>query len=241
MTDIFRLILHSLGKSIHINIKRYKCEICDYAGKTQTDIKIHKKHNHNDNVPFKKCTECEYTSVWQSNIKRHFKQVHQNAREFQCEICGKNFSAKRNYQSHQLTVHNIGHRFEAQKCTYCEYETINKHLLKRHIRSKHEDKPTKCELCDSVLKNSETLKNHVRLMHKADRKIYQCHACSKEFIRLQTMKDHFKMVHEKAPKDMFKCFKCPGLTYQSRTGLTMHVKKHWKIFLRDMTSTALAH
>ena len=90
---------------------------------------------------------------------------------------------------------------------------------------KSEDKPTKCELCDSVLKNSETLKNHVRLMHKADRKIYQCYACSKEFIRLQTMKDHFKMVHEKEPKDMFKCSKCPGLTYQSRTGLTMHVKK----------------
>ena len=210
---------------IHINIKRYKCELCEFAGKTQRDVRIHKNYNHKDNHPLKKCTDCGYTSQWDSNIKRHFKQIHQNAKEFHCEICGKDFTAKHNYQSHQLNVHNIGHRYETHKCTYCEYETIKKNLLTRHIKTKHEDMPTKCELCDSVLKNSETLKNHVRLMHKADRKIYQCHACPKEFIKLETMKDHFKTVHEKAPKEVFECFKCSGVTYATRTGLRMHVKK----------------
>ena len=55
---------------------------------------------------FFKCTVCDYKAKQQSNAIRHVKFMHLNFSEnLYCQICQKNYSRKANYLEHVRTAH----------------------------------------------------------------------------------------------------------------------------------------
>ena len=57
-------------------------------------------------LEFFKCTVCDYKAKQQSNAIRHVKFIHLNFSEnLYCQICQKNYSRKANYLEHVRTAH----------------------------------------------------------------------------------------------------------------------------------------
>ena len=64
------------------------------------------------------CTSCPkgHLSSEGEKLKKHIKIVHENFKNYECETCGKSFSAARSLKKHNHTV-NEGHK--NHKCEFC--------------------------------------------------------------------------------------------------------------------------
>ena len=73
--------------------REHKWDYCGNAFKTKVTLVQHKKSLHSDIRPYK-CRECPSTFKRSGHLKLHEILVHQNSREFQCKLCPKSFNTK---------------------------------------------------------------------------------------------------------------------------------------------------
>jgi hypothetical protein len=113
------------------------------------------------------------------------------------------------------------------KCDKCEYETKNKHDLKRHIKSIHDKiKDFKCNKCEYKCSNNNDLKEHTKRIHDKI-KDNKCDKCEYTCLKKSHLKQHIKYVHDKV-----KDFTCKTCNYCCTTNSDMnkHIKQvHDKI------------
>lgn len=120
-------------------------------------------------------------------LKNHCYSVHREKKAIvTCEICGKSFSVKANFDKHMLShtdkserlaqlkqcehcgewlmtksgiyYHEQIHTSGVQKCTQCEMELPHKIALLAHIRKYHRERNHKCSYCDKSFPVSSELK-----------------------------------------------------------------------------------
>ena len=63
------------GKSIHENMKTFKCSQCEFETARKDSLKRHIESIH-ENMKTFKCSQCEYETSRKDNFKRHQKIKH---------------------------------------------------------------------------------------------------------------------------------------------------------------------
>lgn len=91
-------------KSIHSNIRQFKCNICN-PEKTFATLDHYNKHlaMHQNARKFK-CNHCELSFLQSSHLKSHIQTKHEKIK-FNCDSCNKQFNSNYNLQGHRNRMH----------------------------------------------------------------------------------------------------------------------------------------
>ncbi|KAM6967555.1 zinc finger protein ZFAT [Aplochiton taeniatus] len=151
----------SLASSKVLMVKRgSKCPYCDYYFmKNSTDLQQH-IWAHQGVKPFK-CSLCEYASRNKSNLNAHMNK-HSSEKSHLCDLCGKKFKSKNTLKSHRLNHSAEGKQY---KCSECDFTSVQKPSLLRHMEQHASFKPFRCAHCHYSCNNSGPLKRHYSRKH----------------------------------------------------------------------------
>ena len=90
-------------KAVHIRLKGFRCEYCDYATSGKWSLLKHIKAIHvqikNDHGT------CEFTASEKGQITKHIKDVHDKIRDNICDQCNLSTSDKGSLRKHSKSVH----------------------------------------------------------------------------------------------------------------------------------------
>ncbi|NXI53447.1 ZFAT protein, partial [Chloroceryle aenea] len=113
--------------------------------------------------------------------------------DLECEYCGKLFWYQVHYDMHVRT-HTREHLYY---CSQCNYSSITKNCLKRHVVQKHSNVLLKCptEHCDYSTPDKYKLQAHLKVHTELDKKSYSCPVCEKSFSEDRLIKSHIKTNH----------------------------------------------
>ena len=188
-------------KAVHEKVKRFYCDLCDYACYYSPDLTKHKKF-HENNPLFKArnylgrtknslisetnqeqaCNLCGFTGKCPTKLQHHIKDVHEKVKRFHCDLC--DFAC---YYGYDLKKHQKFHEsnpfFKARK----------KH---KKIHDKNSVKERKCDICDKEFDSPSFLKRHVESVHE-NVKRYFCDVCNFGFYYFPNLRRHYKTKHGK--------------------------------------------
>uniref|UniRef100_UPI0037E9490D zinc finger protein ZFAT n=1 Tax=Semicossyphus pulcher TaxID=241346 RepID=UPI0037E9490D len=151
--------LTAQGKGLMVQ-RADKCPYCDsYFVKNSSDFQRH-IWAHEGVKPYV-CTVCDYTSRSRSNLKTHMNR-HNTERSHLCDLCGKKFKSKVTLKSHRLSHTDEGKRFQ---CSECDFTSVFKPSLLRHMEQHAEFKPFRCAHCHYSCNIAGPLKRHYKLKH----------------------------------------------------------------------------
>ncbi|NXJ65989.1 ZFAT protein, partial [Rostratula benghalensis] len=113
--------------------------------------------------------------------------------DLECEYCGKLFWYQVHYDMHVRT-HTREHLYY---CSQCNYSSITKNCLKRHVIQKHSNILLKCptEHCDYSTPDKYKLQAHLKVHMETDKKNYSCPVCEESFSEDRLIKSHIKTNH----------------------------------------------
>uniref|UniRef100_A0A4W6C3T5 Zinc finger and AT-hook domain containing n=1 Tax=Lates calcarifer TaxID=8187 RepID=A0A4W6C3T5_LATCA len=147
------------GKGLMVQ-RAEKCPYCDsYFLKNSSDFQQH-IWAHQGLKPYL-CNVCDYAGRSRSNLKTHMNR-HNTERRHLCDLCGKKFKSKVTLKSHRLSHTNEGKRFQ---CSECDFTSVSKPSLLRHMEQHAEFKPFRCAHCHYSCNIAGPLKRHYNLKH----------------------------------------------------------------------------
>ncbi|XP_063383310.1 zinc finger protein 84-like [Cydia fagiglandana] len=209
------------NKSIKVQEKRYKCDLCNYSTDEKYRLKVHGKV-HSGEKPFK-CKLCSYSTAYKAHLQIH-DRIHTGERPYKCDQC-----SYASIQKCDLSVHKRVHSGEKpHKCSHCIFACKRKRDLLAHERTHKVEKPFKCEHCDYSSNRKRDLLIHVSRTHSLkttinDQNTYKCDHCSYTSPSRRNWKNHIRIMHMK-----IKPYKCGQCDYETRDKIRFgtHVKKH---------------
>ena len=121
-----------------------------------------------------KCPYCVTGSSEETSIIEHLKEKH-NKLMFACKLCKKLFSRKHDVKTHMTHVHGE-FKLENFQCPHCDYKTLRKGDLNKHIRNKHENAKYQCDRCMKTFNWKENM-----IKHKKTHEVVQTEETNKQY------------------------------------------------------------
>lgn len=170
-------------------ISIYECDLCIYATKHSTKLLRHRRTVHRgipanfsgrstdsvqqstvisqenrdtDQVRVLSCTLCEFCSINKVLLIDHFRIAHPTAPIYECDQCCYSHFIKEKFARHQRyhSVHRV-------RCHICEFKTIYRWNLDRHMRH-HSDEAVnefRCQTCNFNATTKQSISAHERNHH----------------------------------------------------------------------------
>ena len=200
---------------------KWKCDECGKSYKTKKGLTWHKSQ-HEEMPTIYVCRDSNCLSSYKSisELRKHcymfdhaFPEVEGPVLEDEkrCEICYKV------YQSHTIEFHMKNHQRKSSKtyeCEQCDYKTMRKNNLPRHMETKHNtwninfevikehfDKmntPYECPKCNKICESYDLAADHLKLKKCGEENI--CKDCNIKFTMKQSFKAHRKRKHPDSDK-----------------------------------------
>ncbi|MBN3314639.1 ZFAT protein, partial [Atractosteus spatula] len=122
-----------------------------------------------------------------------FEKIRKVYGDLECEYCGKLFWYQVHYNMH-IRTHTREH---LHYCSQCNYSSITKNCLKRHVIQKHSNILLKCptEGCEYSTPDKYKLQAHLKIHTDMDKRSYVCPVCEKSFPEDRLIKSHIKTYH----------------------------------------------
>jgi len=207
------------AQSSHPVHSQYECKECDYKTAKKELMRQHKLAKHARTV--NKCSACSYTHYYKCQVRKHFNQVHLNIKrksknsiQMTCFIMDCKNAEKEQCEE-------MGHNKIV--CKQCDYFSLTKRSLQRHIKTKHEGLRFNCHLCDFVSKAKRTLRSHTSFAH--DGEVFRCKQCGHSSNSSEALKGHLKTHDRKHDGEVFSFKECSHFSSSSKA-LKLHLKMH---------------
>ncbi|XP_019728486.1 zinc finger protein ZFAT isoform X2 [Hippocampus comes] len=182
-----------------------KCPYCDsYYLKNSSEFQQH-IWAHQGVKPFV-CNICDYASRSKNNLKNHMNR-HNKERCHICDLCGKTFKSKVSLKNHRLSHTDQGKQF---KCSECDFSSVFKAPLVRHMEQHAKFKPFQCAHCLYSCNTTGPLKRHYKTKHP-----------NQEY---QNVREGLSEA-EYSTEQGLKCPEC-NFVYGTKWELNRHMKKH---------------
>ena len=173
------------------------CEICGKVFKTRHRLSHHRSHSHRDAVKKK---------TWNKVVRQRFLVK----KSLENEDSEKSEDAEEHPKVKKKSTYKLKYQKCDDKllCSQCNFSTHYKHLLKNHIKFKHENQPRKeytCAYCDykSVFKTNwqrhQFSQHEYKLGINTDKALV-CQYCSFVTPDRNIYLDHVRHVHEGVPR-----------------------------------------
>jgi len=179
-------------KLVHLKVKEHECPYCSYKACFKNDLEKHKRALHcfaeykqenvSQEVPFYTVTDVEhFTELSKPPPVTEFKYS-------KCPYCQKLLA---NTKEHVKAVHLKEKNYF---CTICNYKTLFKSDLSKHVELIHKKIKKSCVECGKHVAN---LPEHIRIVHRREKR-FQCNHCQYACTKQSDMKKHTKNVHKLA-------------------------------------------
>lgn len=220
--DKHDLISHSDGHVIS-----FPCDQCKKIFSSNSFLTKHKENSHAINFM---CSHdgCRRGFPTEDKLEMHL-LVHEE-KSFMCNICGKLFNNRGNFQGH-MNVHDTERKYE---CEVCKKAFKTKDVLGKHKRIHGETRQFCCEICGWGFNQSGSLRKHMDSHMNIKR--YQCDICQQKFSNKasltnhQLQRSHFAVGDQKFTEDVLNAKKCeycdklfpPGSMYMYKRHVIIH-------------------
>jgi KRAB domain-containing zinc finger protein len=166
-----------------------------------------------------RCEYCEYCTDHKGELELHAR-VHSGEKTFVCRLDGCDFST--NQQSDRMRHESLSHpdRF---KCDVCDYETVHKDYLTRHLLGHTStEKLFECTECSFRAHLQSDLTKHLRGHKIVANRPFQCAHCDR------ACRDKADMVKHLLVHSGEKAFSCDYCEYRAsvKGNLIRHMRKH---------------
>ncbi|VEN53006.1 unnamed protein product [Callosobruchus maculatus] len=182
------------------------CEHCNATFKREETLDNHIFKNHPNFISSIKrkilqCPRCSYKTTVKNTLRRHIVAHSKEAATLSvCQECNASFKHRVSLHDHILKKHpDLMASIERKmhECTQCDYKTVKKHHLTKHML-KHDGMaftPCICEHCHASFKSKETLESHILRIHpnfveSIKSKIHECTQCNYRTIKKYTLTRH---------------------------------------------------
>ncbi|XP_072388090.1 uncharacterized protein [Diabrotica undecimpunctata] len=190
------------------------------------DIHSSNKEQHVSHPAEEKSLKCEICGKQfrrKKNFNRHMK-THTGEKPYMCEICFKRFSRIDNIKQH-MTIHTGEKTYKCEIC-FKPFNAANN--LKYHIRTHTGEKSYKCEICFKQFIEAGSLKRHLRV-HTGE-KPYKCGICFKPFSAAGSLKIHLRLHTGEKPYKCEICFEQFSDAGKLKRHFRIHTRKAAKVF-----------
>lgn len=209
----------SLQKHIDADHKNiyFECDICDQIFTQLSNLECHLKQH----VKLKKQQNLEPTK--QFHLESHRKMEHnvenqENPKQFQCEMCEKEFNTRRKYYYHKEM-----HKGKIFPCSKCNLTLKTKSILDQHVRNVHTKNLTfKCDMCPMEFDTRRKFYYH-KEMHKGQ--TFSCIKCTFTSKTKSNLEQHLTNVHAENVTYKFECKLCTKL-FKYKNTYDYHMKLH---------------
>ncbi|KAL7013155.1 hypothetical protein ACKWTF_015222 [Chironomus riparius] len=120
----------------HIDSQPFKCDLCPKGYKRKQLLEFHLIGAHQTERKLQ-CTICDFETINLQELKKH-RNVH--LKNFQCEVCQKEFKERRYLALHHEAVHVKERNYQ---CLICEKDFFAVQYVKRHLKRVHDGDLTK--------------------------------------------------------------------------------------------------
>lgn len=169
------------------------------------------------------CEFCNKTFTKRATLRKHRRNIHIEGygNEHTCEVCGKVFPRKNDFDRHYLNHQADTRPFKCDLCPNISYRakaSIRNHIEVFHL--KKIDAYATCTECGLKMKY-QYLKQHVKRLH-VQGKIFKCNQCDKSFAYKKFLEEH-QLIHTDIRP--FPCEVCDQ-RFRQKAGLVSHMRLH---------------
>ncbi len=186
--------------------EQLECQICNKSFGSSYLLNRHLKSHKNSEraYPIIPCPICGKT-VRRDSLKRHQERVHEKLKNYECDLCGRQFYFKTRIVDHLKTHLKI----KDISCEQCTMKFSSKGTLRAHINIIHLGRYVRnCELCGKCYPNKSYFDTHMRSCHTLER-AFTCDYpnCEKSYFSKPDLSKHQKEVHIYQPEVCPVCLK----------------------------------
>jgi len=93
-------------RTVHDDIKPFKCKICSNRFEYPSALKFHIRAVH-DKVKSHQCDHCEMSFSYADVLRKHIQSIHEKVKSYKCEYCKKSFSLNMALKRHVVKIHQV--------------------------------------------------------------------------------------------------------------------------------------
>ncbi|CAH0549300.1 unnamed protein product [Brassicogethes aeneus] len=166
------------------------------------------------------------------------KEIEKNPKgKFECKVCPKTYQTRMGLFYHKKYVHKK-HELEEFKCSKCDFVTVRKGILNKHVKIHDKSNYLKCQFCQYMAAELKGLNAHILSKHKLENKgeneikitgkVYECTKCSYSTLHKAHYDNHLRVCLK---LKNVKCYECHLCLYKTihKSHLTTHIKSHNEI------------
>jgi KRAB domain-containing zinc finger protein len=148
---------------VHLNIKRFKCDSCEFKAYDMCKIRNHNLAVHNTVRDFK-CIVCKKAFKTRRDMLKHRSFIHGTGNTLDCKFCFAKFTTPAKLAYHIKGQHNKSSVIIAE-CELCG-KKVRSHNLQKHINEVHKKiTPFTCKFCPKKFSQKSNLKKHEMRYH----------------------------------------------------------------------------
>ena len=193
----------------HIRSVKFSCEHCGKPFRSKYDLKEHVSRTLGKCKIDRSMVDeyVEYEDIEPKNLKSE--DTESRNKKYQCIICSKLFTAKRNLTTHMQSHDENRPRYDCNEChkSYSARGTLRDHIIMEHNRNSK----FICENCEKPFRSNFVLKEHItrgNCKPKSDKvhtnvddeEILECDDCNYVTHLRSGMRRHLRQVHDKVVK-----------------------------------------
>ena len=177
----------------HVNTHSSKCYKCEFETQSMEQLRNHEQSAHEN-------SQIKDYQGGENNEKADVRYQVPDIDEFKCNQCASYFQNHDDMTSHQLTHSST----LAIKCDQFDYNAKDVPDLVKHLRIVHRFESNKCKYCEHVARTSELLQTHmvdehpdVVKLHTMATQVYDMNERTKEYERvLKIIMDNLVIVNQ---------------------------------------------